>query len=122
MTYGELLDGALGILEYGDRQNREGFAKGMIDLVLSELWDLNNRIRWMKDLEPLEEIPRCYDFKETIPYEEELVRRDMVLGLVCRLVADEEDRSLHNFYSAEYEIAKRDHRDRTGMNVEDYYS
>lgn len=122
MTYGELLDGALGILEFSDRDGREKFAVGMIDLVLSELWELNNRLRTEKGKEALGELPRCEDLGETVPYEDELVRRDMLLGLVCRLVADEEDRSLHNFYSAEYELAKREHRDRTFMTVEDFYS
>lgn len=122
MTYGELLDGALGVLEYSDRQGRETFARGMTDLVLAELWDLNNRLRLAAGKEPLETVPRCESFDAEVPYEEELVRRDMLLGLICRLVADEEDRTLHNFYSVEYEIAKRSHRDRTTLTVEDHYS
>ncbi|MBR6772338.1 MAG: hypothetical protein IKM29_02980 [Clostridia bacterium] len=122
MTYGELLDRALGILEYGDRQGRETFAKEMTDLVLAELWDINNRLRSAKGLEPLEEIPCVNSFDDVIPYEAEIVRRDLILGLVCRLSADEEDASLHNFYSAEYAVAKREHRDRTELVVDDYYS
>ena len=122
MTYGELLDRALGILEYSDRQGREKFAKEMTDIVLAELWDINNRLREEKDLPPLEDIPCVGSFEDVIPYEEEIVRRDLILGLVCRLSADEEDSSLHNFYSAEYALAKREHRDRTELIVEDFYS
>ena len=122
MTYGELLDRALGILEYSDRENREDFAKEMIDLVLAELWDINNRLRLSNGVPALEEIPSVGSFEDEIPYENEIVRRDLILGLVCRLAADEEDRSLHNFYSAEYAIAKREHRDRTEMTVCDCYS
>ena len=122
MTYGELLDRALGILEYSDRQGREAFAKEMTDLVLAELWDINNRLREEKGLPAFEDIPSVSSFEDEIPYEEELVRRDLILGLVCRLCADEEDSSLHNFYSTEYALAKREHRDRTGLVVEDFYS
>ena len=122
MTYGELLDRALGILEYSDRQGREKFSKEMTDLVLAELWDINNRLREEKGLPAFEDIPSVSSFEDEIPYEEELIRRDMILGLVCRLSADEEDSSLHNFYSAEYALAKREHRDRTEFVVEDYYS
>lgn len=121
MTYGELFDEALGILEYGDRQGREKFALPMLNLVLSELWAINNRVRELNGKETLSEIPVCRGLDEIIPYEDEIVRRDMVLGVVCRLVADEEDPTLHNFYSAEYELAKRDHRDRTLLSVEDFY-
>ena len=122
LTYGELLDRALGILEYSDRQGRETFAKEMTDLVLAELWDINNRLRLAKGLPALEEIPCVNDFSDEIPYENELARRDLILGLVCRLSADEEDSSLHNFYSTEYAIAKREHRDRTELVVDDFYS
>ncbi|MDD6262538.1 MAG: hypothetical protein PUA83_05580 [Clostridiales bacterium] len=121
MTYGELFDEALGILEYDGREGREAFGPPIINSVLAELFEINNRLRALAGKAPLSEIPRCADFDSDIPYEEEIQRRDMVLGTVCRLAADEEDASLHNFYSAEYELAKRNHRDRDEFAIEDFY-
>ncbi|MBQ5973378.1 MAG: hypothetical protein IJL69_04190 [Oscillospiraceae bacterium] len=122
MTYGELLDAALAVLEQTDRASREPFAPAMIDLVLAELFGIEQELRAAAGKAPLNAVPRCTDLSAGIPYEDELVVRDMVLGLVCRLAADEEDPALHNYYAAEYALARREHTDRGGMRVADVYS
>ena len=76
MTYGELLDRALGILEYSDRQGRETFAKEMGIGVEELYWKVTQHKKMsMMDMICLMEIMGAEDLFDVTYFPSKKMRR-----------------------------------------------
>jgi hypothetical protein len=73
-----------------------------INIVLAEIFEVNNRIRSNNGKEPLEEIPGIAALDEALPYEDILTRNAMIYGLAEKLIVDERDAGLWAVFHQKY--------------------
>ena len=102
MTGNELLKQALALMAETDGEDYRELAPAYINLMLAELFDVNNRMRRHGGLEELAEMPAVSGLEEELPYMERLQRLAMPYGLVSRLFFDEEDNSRLSMFNEEY--------------------
>jgi hypothetical protein len=77
----------------------------LINIVLAETFDVNNRIRYSKDKAELTACPTITALTDTLTYEDELTRFALPLGLLCRLYVDEDNLAMLSVYKQEYAAA-----------------
>ena len=85
MTGSELLARAVAIMQETETEHYEPYAAPLINLVLAETFEVNQRIRRFGGNEELPALPQIRELSEEIPYEEVLCARALPLKLVIAL-------------------------------------
>ena len=108
MTVKDVFTGALAVMgiEESDGADYKRTTVPIVNLLLWDLFDVNNSIRQSYGQVPMERAPVIADLEDEIPYEEGLVANTMPFGLATYLYA-EENQSLASFFNAKYEEGKR---------------
>ena len=102
MTGSELLARAVAIMQETETEHYEPYAAPLINLVLAETFEVNQRIRRFGGKEELPALPQIRELSEEIPYEEVLCARALPLGLLCRIFAAEGNNPMLSLYKREY--------------------
>ena len=83
------------------------YALPWLATILTDVLDINNDIRESKNKEPLTLADVIVqDIYSTLPVEDEL-HNAIMYGMLCRIMANEDDKSLLNTYMQIYEIEKQ---------------
>lgn len=104
MTGNELLTRAMALYAETDTSDEDARALAVpyINMVLTETFDTNNRIRQRRELDPLAEIPEISSLNDEIIYEDYLVKLALPYGLASKLYFDEDDNSRLSMFLQEY--------------------
>lgn len=105
MTGSSLLARAVALMQETESEHYEPYAVALINLVLAETFEVNQRIRRFHGKEGLAGVPQIRELSEEIPYEEELALRALPLGLLCRIFAAEGNNPMLSLYKQEYASA-----------------
>lgn len=102
MTANELFCAALALFYENNSEVHQEFVKGLINILLAECFEVNNRMRRRAGKEELTEIPQIGDMLDPIPYEEMLVRLALPYGLAAKLFFEEQDNPRLTYFLQEY--------------------
>jgi hypothetical protein len=102
MTVYELLAAGAALFFENDLSGYADLAVGFVNMLLAECFETNNRIRRRAGKAALVRLPVLKDLKDTIPYEEGLVRLAMPYGMAAKLIYDEQDSARFNYFINEY--------------------
>lgn len=105
MDGNELLKRALALFAETDStdEDHQRLALPYINLLLAEVFEVNNRIRRQAGKQPLAAVPELASLGETIDCEEPLLRLALPWGLAARLYFDESDDNARlNMFLQEY--------------------
>lgn len=106
-TGSDILKSVASVLSENTVAPYKPYAVEWINLLIEEMFRVNNRLRRSKGLPEFEVPPTIYSINETIDYEWELTRA-FVYG-VCKLIyLQENDPALLSLYSQEYAMAVND--------------
>lgn len=102
MTGSEVFSLTLSLIQETDPAPYGVLPLSWLNIVLAETWETANRRREYAGESRLESIPVLTSMAQTVPYDDELVRRAFPLGLLARLYTDESDYALLDMYRREY--------------------
>lgn len=102
MTANELFYAAMALFYENNSEVHQDYVKGLINVLLAECFDVNNRLRRRAGKEELTRIPRIGDMMDEIPYEEMLVRLALPYGLAAKLFFEEGDNPRLTYFLQEY--------------------
>lgn len=85
-----------------DREEYEDLYYPVLNLVAAECFPANNCVRLRKGLLMQTEIPEFSKGEDEIPYEEEIVRMVMPLGIAGYLYTEDDDTGVTNVYRERY--------------------
>lgn len=93
MTAQQVYSAALALLfeTEGSAGDYNIYALPLMNLLLPELFDVNNSILKAEGKIPLTDIPVLSSLSENIPYDEKLLRSSLPYGLAAKLVYDDND-------------------------------
>lgn len=105
MTGVTALEQACHIVHETDVAQYEPAALTWINVVITELYDVANRrrISWGED--EFQSVPILTSLTDDLPYDDELIYKTFVKGLVCRLFSEEMDNSMLGMYKQEFALA-----------------
>ena len=90
MTGQEILKITLDLL-YEETNEYDIYAVSILNMMIAELFETENQIRWATGKSPLEETPYLTELKEEVPYDERLTRGAMPFGLASYIILDDND-------------------------------
>lgn len=106
MTGNSILIDACAHMHETDISIYEPYALPWLATVLTDVLDVNNSIRESKGLEPLALADILVrDIRENLNVEDEL-HNVLMYGVLVRIMANEDDKSLLNTYMQQYDIEK----------------
>lgn len=105
MTAYELYKTALGYNFETSTSEYNDYYQGFINLLLAENFTLNNTLLRMKGEEDLKEIPVITSKDDEIPFQDEINRTVLPIGLAAHL-AKEDEQQLYNVYIDMYKSAR----------------
>ncbi len=105
----EILAAALGLMFEADFPYGDGAAVDLINHVLMENFYLNEHLREHGGKEKYGELSRIFALGDELGFEPRL-NEALVLGLLCRVYADEDNPGMLSMYKQEYAAAQRDAR------------
>ena len=121
MTVLELYKTALNVMyEKPNSKVYENYYKTHINLLLAELFDLNNTIRKRKGEEELTEIPFIEKDEDEIKYESIVLREILPWGLAARFCIDD-DLNKFSIYNTNFMNACFKYERAVVVEVEDVY-
>lgn len=107
MTGNSLLRDACAHMHETDISIYQPYALSWLVTVLTDVLPVNNNIRESKDKEPLALADvLVHDLDTTLAVEDEM-HNVIMYGILCRIMANEDDKSLYNTYLQIYEIEKQ---------------
>lgn len=107
MTGNSILIDACAHMHETDISIYQPYALPWLATILTDVLDINNDIRESKNKEPLTLADVIVqDIYSTLPVEDEL-HNAIMYGMLCRIMANEDDKSLLNTYMQIYEIEKQ---------------
>lgn len=107
MTGNSLLRDACAHMHETDIAIYQPYALSWLVTVLTDVLAVNNNIRESKDMEPLALADvLVHDLDTTLAVEDEM-HNVIMYGILCRIMANEDDKSLYNTYLQIYEIEKQ---------------
>lgn len=92
-----------------------------INIILSELFDIENSIRSEVSVDLLNAIPVVSAMDEEIPYSEQLCRTVLPYGLAVYLAMGDDEYSKAGFYDSRYQMAKAKYARANYVKVNDFY-
>ena len=121
MTVYELYQTALRVkFEKPNSKVYENYYKTHINLLLAELFDINNTIRKRRGLEELTEIPYIENDDNVIDYEDIVLREILPWGLAARFCIDD-DLNKFSIYNTNFMNACFKYERAVVVEVEDAY-
>ena len=102
MTGQDLLTAAAAQFGASNTEGYTAFAPKVINNLLAETFDINNRMRHAAGKDKLEEIPLITGLAEEITYETKLIWAALVYGLAAKLISDERDAAQLSFFYQAY--------------------
>lgn len=105
MTGKELLSMACHLFFEPNTGYYEPFALSHINTLLSDAFEVNNRLREYADKEKFPEIPALSGLGEELPYEDSLTRGAFPYGLASKLYFDENDPGGQSVFHQQYVAA-----------------
>ena len=121
MTGTELLNLALPLMYSTDAAEYETAAVPVINLLLSDCFEINNSIRVSKVLAELTEIPTIAALTETLPYEDAINKKVLPFGLAGYLYG-EDDATVAAQRLNKYEYEKANSYKAAYTEILDYYT
>ena len=83
-------------------QKRKHYALPLLNLLLPELFDINNSILQAEGIDKLKVIPQLENLDDEIPYDERLLRNALPYGLAAKLVYDDNDMGKVGYFQQLY--------------------
>ncbi len=102
MTGTTLLAAAAALFYDGTPSDYATMALPLVNIMLAETYDVNNRLRIAAGSEALTDIPQLASLSETITYENKLVYTAFPYGLAEKLIIDDRDSNLWNMFNMKY--------------------
>ena len=104
MTGQDLLARALALMAETDTSDADyqTLAVPYINMVLAEVFDVNNRIRAYNGKEELDEIPEIQSLDDEIECEDKLLKLALPYGLAAKLFFDEHDNARLSMLNEEF--------------------
>ena len=78
------------------------YALPLLNLLLPELFDINNSILQAEGIDKLKVIPQLENLDDEIPYDERLLRNALPYGLAAKLVYDDNDMGKVGYFQQLY--------------------
>ena len=121
MTNHELYKESLNVMfEKPNSKVYENYYKTHINLLLANVFDINNTIRVKNGKEPLEEIPFVSNDDDVIPYEEITLREILPWGLAAQFSVDD-DLNKYTIYNTNFVNACFKHERAVVTDIGDVY-
>lgn len=121
MTVYELYQTALNVMfEKPNSKVYQNYYKTHINLLLANVFDINNTIRIKNNLDPLDEIPQINNDDDVIPYEEITLREILPWGLAAQFSIDD-DLNKYTIYNTNFVNACFKHERAVVSDIGDVY-
>lgn len=104
MTAKEVYSTALALLFETEESagDYNAYALPLLNLLLPELFDINNSILQAEGIDKLKAIPQLENLEDEIPYDERLLRNALPYGLAAKLVYDDNDMGKVGYFQQLY--------------------
>lgn len=105
MTAKQLIQASLALFNDNNLELYSTTGLPCLNLLLGELFELNNRLRQASGLERLTEIPQLENDSEQVPYQPQLLYGALPYGLAAKLFLDDRDTGVLSYLQQQYDRA-----------------
>lgn len=105
MTADQVFDSVIALMfaEAVDKSDYQAGFLAQLNMKLEELFALNNGLREKKGMQPLKEPPWIAELSDEIPYEFEVTRSLLPLGIAGDLFVEDDETGISNDYRQRYQ-------------------